>query len=98
MKSARTAFSSIPHGGETICVDTCYVIPDEGRAFFETAARWDRSPFIESRPWHIFERYRRRDQALAGHRRWAQKVREDGLPEASSVSGRQSVGNSPRAQ
>jgi hypothetical protein len=53
MKSRQTAFTCVPHDGHTIVVDTSYVMPDEGRAFFETAARWDRSPFIESRPWHI---------------------------------------------
>lgn len=81
MKSRQTAFTCVPHDGHTIVVDTSYVNdPARLPPFYETAARCDRSPWIESRPWHIFERYQDRAQALAGHHRWAQKVREKGLP------------------
>lgn len=81
--------------GPTISVDTAYVAfrtqphgdqgfhnnPDGG--YFETAARADQ--FSPQRPgvpgsWVILEQYKGRDQALAGHGRWAAQLREQGLP------------------
>jgi hypothetical protein len=85
IKQARIAFTRVPHGRHTIGVDTAHINRD-GDTFFETAARLDPSPFTETCPWHIFVRYVGRAQALAGHRRWAQKIREHGLPGTAEIS------------
>jgi hypothetical protein len=87
MKSRQTAFTRVAHDGHTICVDTCYVNdPARLPPFYETAARIDPSVWVETRTWHIFEQYQDRAQALAGHARWAQKVREHGVPESAQIS------------
>jgi hypothetical protein len=73
----------VPHGGHTIGIDTSHITRDGG-TFFETAARLDPGPLIDGldgRPWHRFQPYVERAQALAGHRRWAERVRKHGLPE-----------------
>ncbi len=80
----------------TITVDTSYVAfrspvhsngdgsdfnADPQGGYFETAARVDRVRYRAiPGPWVILGQYRTREQALAGHAQWRDRVREFGLP------------------
>lgn len=67
--------------GPTISIDTSYVT-GPGHSYFETAARRDGKTPAQCGQWVVVGHYPTRDMALAGHKRWADCIRANGLPSA----------------
>jgi len=93
MKSRQIDFSRVPNGSdvmstrvgnETVSVDTSY-ISDATYAYYETAARIDKGKFVQRYLWQVLEQYSSRDAALAGHHRWAKKIRQESLIETDDT-------------
>jgi hypothetical protein len=80
MKSKQVDFSRVPHNGGTVSVDTSHIQSDT-YSYYETAARKDEGKWVHREYWQILDQYKGRDEALVGHRKWANQIRESGLPE-----------------
>jgi len=95
MKSRQVDFSRVRSAHGSVSVDTSYIegdARDGGKwAYFETAAKDDTKQFVQRRHWSVLEQYNTKDQALAGHQRWAKKILETSLSYAIDLAAAEKV-------